>query len=117
MRRRLRKKLRRGEFTQLGFTVKYRPKQGLATAASEALLDRFICQAIEASDLHCGGGGGPEAWEFFVCANGRRSATDADRQGVQDWLKSQADVTDVFVAPLQDAWHDEDDFPHGAHVA
>src|SRR5687767_2852535 len=102
MRRRLRKKLRLGEFIQLGFTVKYRPKLGLAPDAIEALLDRFIRQAIEASDLHCGGGGGPDSWDFFVCANGRRSATDTDRMGVQDWLKSQADVTDVVVAPLQD---------------
>lgn len=121
MRKRLRKKLRLAEFTQMGFTVKYEPAPGLAESAREALLDRFLLQAIEANDLHCGGGGGLEGWwDFFVCANGRRSATDADRQRVRDWLDSQPDVANILVGQLQDAWHgdgDEHEEPLGEHAA
>jgi uncharacterized protein YggL (DUF469 family) len=120
MRRRLRKKLRVGEFTQLGFTVKYRPAQCLETVALESLLDRFILQAVEANDLHCGGGGGPAEWDFFVCANGRRSSTDADREQVRRWLESQPDVTHAFVGQLVDAWHGDPEAlekPLGEHAA
>jgi uncharacterized protein len=110
MRRRLRKKLRLAEFKQMGFEVKYRPQAGLAASALEALLDRFILQAIEANDLSCGGGGGPEEWDFIVCANGRRSSTDADRQRVREWLERQPEVISVVVGHLQDVWHGD----HGA---
>jgi uncharacterized protein len=120
MRRRLRKKLRLGEFTQMGFGIKYQPKPGLADTARDALLDRFLLQAIEAHDLHCGGGGGPEEWDFFVCPNGRRTATDADRQSVRAWLESHPDVTNVRVGRLENAWHgdgEEAQEPLGEHAA
>jgi uncharacterized protein YggL (DUF469 family) len=120
MRKRLRKKLRVAEFTQMGFTVRYQPRPGLGDSELEALLDRFVHEAIEVNDLHCGGGGSPEGWDFFVCANGRRSATDRDRLRVRDWLESQADVTNILVTQLQDAWHgggEEPQEPPGKHAA
>ncbi len=120
MRRRLRKKLRLAEFAQMGFTVKYQPEPVLAASVLEAFLDRFILQAIEANDLHCGGGGGPEEWDFFVCPNGRRSATDVDRQRVRAWLESEPGVRNLRVGPLQDAWHrdgEEAQRPLGEHAA
>lgn len=120
MRKRLRKKLRVREFTELGFTARYQVKVGLSSAALDSLLDRFILEAIEANDLYCGGGGGPAEWDFLVCANGRRSATDADRQSVRMWLEQQPDVSLVFVGQLQDAWHGDDDAfekPHAEHAA
>jgi uncharacterized protein len=120
MRKRLRKKLRVGEFLELGFTARYQVRAGLAPAALDSLLDRFILEAIEANDLHCGGGGGPAEWDFLVCANGRRSATDADRQGVRTWLEEQPDISVVFVGQLQGAWHGDDDAfetSNGEHAA
>ena len=115
MRKRLRKKLRLREFVELAFTAKYRVKPDLPPAALESLLDRFILEAIEANDLHCGGGPGPVEWDFLVCGNGRRSTSEADCQRVRAWLEGQADITAVFVGDLQDAWHideNEDEKPH-----
>jgi uncharacterized protein YggL (DUF469 family) len=120
MRKRLRKKLRLAEFKQMGFEVRYRTDAGLTEAARDALLDSFILQAIEANDLSCGGGGGPEEWDFFVCANGRRSSTEADRERVRDWLERQPDIAQVLVGRLQDAWHDDEAAerePLGRHAA
>jgi uncharacterized protein YggL (DUF469 family) len=116
MRKRLRKKLRVGEFIELGFTARYRVKNGLSLAALDSLLDRFILEAIEANDLYCGGGGGPAGWDFLVCANGRKSATDADRQRVRRWLEEQPDISVVFVGRLLDAWHGDDDALETSHA-
>lgn len=109
MRKRLRKKLRNAEFTQFGFSVQYSVEHGLAAPVLDDLLDRFILDAVEANGLHCGGGGGPAEWDFFVCGNGRRSATDADRQRIEEWLQRQREVTARRVGGLQDAWHDDDE--------
>ena len=109
MRKRLRKKLRLLEFVELAFTAKYQVKPGLSPAAMDSLMDRFIIEAIEANDLHCGGGAGPVAWDFLVCANGRRSASEADCERVRTWLEGQEEVTAVFVGDLQDAWHVDED--------
>lgn len=116
MRKRLRKKLRRQEFIQLAFLAKAQVNPGLPEMAREALLDRFILEAIEGNDLSCGGGCGPSEWDLVVCANGRRSASEDDRQRARTWLEGQADLSSVFIGPLADAWHgDEEAFeePHG----
>lgn len=116
MRKRLRKKRRLQEFTQLAFLAKAQVNQSLPEMAREALLDRFLLEAIEGNDLSCGGGCGPWEWDLVVCANGRRSASENDRQRVGTWLRSQAHLSSVFIGPLADAWHgDEEAFeePHG----
>jgi hypothetical protein len=116
----LRKKVRKGEFTEYGFTVQYRVDASLDARAIDELLDRFLLEAVEANDLHCGGGGGPTDWEFFVCANGRRSATDGERQRVEGWLRKQAHVRTPRVGELEDAWHGREEPPalqHGSDAA
>ncbi len=112
MRRRLRKKRRLAEFAEYGFDVAYQLDPASGSAAAEALLDRFIEQAIEAHGLLCGGGGGPQAWDFFVVAQGRASATEDHRRAVQRWLDSQPEVIAPQVGPLQDAWHE-----HAPHTS
>lgn len=120
VRKRLRKKLRLQEFVQLAFTARYRVKPGLSFAALDSLMDRFILEAIEKNDLHCGGGGGPAEWDFIVCANGRRSSSEADCQQVRTWLEAQGEVSSVFVGKRHDAWHGHDDAfeePHIGHAS
>jgi uncharacterized protein YggL (DUF469 family) len=109
VRRRLRKKLRWAEFTEYGFAVQYRVRTGLTRAAVDDLLDRFILEAIEANELSCGGGGGPSEWDFFVCANGRRSATDVHRRRVDEWLRGQKDIAVRRISALHDAWNGPDE--------
>ncbi len=57
MKKRLRKKLRRGEFQELGFEVRFRAVDDLSDEAFDNVADAFISQAIEANGLICGGGG------------------------------------------------------------
>ena len=118
MRKRLRKKLRLREFTQLCFTASYRVKSSFSTDSLDSLLDRFILEAIESNDLSCGGGGGPTDWEFIVCPCGRRSASEGDLQRVRFWLESQEEIDSAFVGHLQDAWNgsDDDDLVGGSHA-
>ena len=69
MRKRLRKKLRHAEFTELVFGLRYTLVAGLTAAAADDFLDRFLLQAVEANDLRCGGGGQGVAWDFGVYAD------------------------------------------------
>ena len=108
MRKRLRKKLRKAEFRQDGFTAEYQLRPELTHNEALDFLDRFILEAIEPNELLCGGGGGPVVWDFFVCANRRRSATDDHRRAVEEWLKSQSEVITARVGALEDAWYPED---------
>ena len=121
MRRRLRKKLRMAEFTEHGFDVQYELRPTVGEGAAQSFLDRFLMEAIEGHGLLCGGGCGPKAWDFFVVARGRATATDAQRLSVQEWLASQPDVAAHAVGALQNAWHDSTARPSkstdGRHAA
>ena len=104
--RRLRKKLRVGEFQELGFDVTYTSKAELTALERDKLLDAFVECAIEASEL-AAGGGGITTMNFFVASSKRRgSATEMHRQVVATWLSSRADVASFEVGVLRDAWYD-----------
>jgi hypothetical protein len=104
MKRRLRKKLRAGEFRQDGFEVTFRLSGDVDEAAVDAFWDHFIDTAIDSAGLMCGGGYG-RAWDVFVSRPGRGSATDEDRHALAVWLERQPLVSDVRIGPLVDAWH------------
>lgn len=100
--RRLRKKLRIGEFRELGFSVSVdwgcAPTDGEQAAFLDALLD----QVVELRGLAYGGG----AEGGFVSCFGRGSATQADREAVSAWLATQQKIKAATVGPWQDCWHD-----------
>lgn len=96
--RRLRKKLRVGEFREFGFAVGFRVSPALSTQGVDELWNRFILDAIEARGLAFGGG-----QEGFVTKVGHGSATEADRDAVRAWLTARSGVDDVKVGPLEDA--------------
>ncbi len=106
MRKRLRKKLRRGEFTEYAFDVQYSLTAGMLAGAAEEFLDRFIEHAIEARNLCCGGGGKELSWDFLVTKAGGGSTTEEDRSAVQAWLAGQPEVRSYAVGQFVDAWHD-----------
>lgn len=54
MKKRLRKKLRLAEFSELGFAVSFQLTLGLTAQEGDRLLDAFIREAIEANGLLCG---------------------------------------------------------------
>lgn len=103
MRKRLRKKLRLGEFRECGFEVSFRLADGLPDSHLDRFWDSFIGDAIEAHGLMCGGGCG-RVWDVFVTRPGRRSATEDDRRDITAWLQRHPDVIEARIGPLIDAW-------------
>ena len=109
MRKRLRKKLRLGEFSEYGFDVSYRLRDDLSETEADDFLFRFLEQAIEANSLACGGGGGPPAYEFCAVSDHRGSPTREQRSAVGAWLDAQVEVANHSVGEFFDAWHDPED--------
>jgi len=114
MRKRLRKKLRRAEFTELVFGIRYTLVAGLPVIAADEFLDRFLLQAVEANDLRCGGGGQGVAWEFVVTLAGRGSASEAQRLSLASWLGNQPEVLSYTLGELFDGWHGPEEAPFSA---
>ena len=105
MKKRLRKKLHRGEFQELGFDVRFQVTDDISEEAFDSVVDAFISQATEANGLVCGGGGKKPEWDVFVTMDRRGSATETHRQAVQRWLATRPEVTTSQVRPLVDAWY------------
>lgn len=101
--RRLRKKLRLGEFQELGFSLSFRYDH--AQIDLDTLLDRLI-DFVEAHGWEFGGGGsvdGDECAGYLSHHGGTLS--DDDRAETRAWLESQPWCREVVVEPLSDAWH------------
>jgi hypothetical protein len=107
MKKRLRKKLHKGEFQELGFEVRFRTTDSISDNDFDSLVDAFIDQAIEGNGLMCGGGGKKPEWSVFVTLDRRGSAMEGHRQAVQKWLTARSEVKEVEVGPLVDAWYSE----------
>jgi uncharacterized protein len=99
--RRLRKKLRLGEFQELGFSVDVTFERQLTSDESDAFIDALLSELIEPRRLACGGGtnGG------FVVHERRGSVTEADRVAVVAWLRARKDVEKVNAGALVDVWY------------
>jgi len=104
MKKRLRKKLRLGEFQELGFDVFFRVVDNTPDDVFDGVVDAFILQAIETNGLSCGGGGKNSEWNVFVTLDRRGSATDEHRQAVQRWLETCPEVKEIRIGPFVDAW-------------
>ena len=106
MRKRLRKKLRFGEFREHLFAVRYSlHSEFAADAAAEEFLWRFLDEAIEGNGLSCGGGGQGETWELLVSVAKRGSPTDGQRSAVGEWLAQQQEVKTYALGEFFDGWH------------
>ena len=101
--RRLRKKMRVGEFQELGFEYELKLKQPLTPEQEEALMDRLLNELILPRNLTASG----RVSEGFVTAYLRGSATEDDRQATKAWLAAQPEVAEATVSALKDAWYVE----------
>jgi uncharacterized protein YggL (DUF469 family) len=101
--RRLRKKLRLGEFQQLGFEISITLKPNLEIDALDRFLDEFILDTIEKNALAFGGGTDCG----FITTWKHGSASEAHRTIVKDWLSRRSEVVSVTLGPLVDAWYPE----------
>jgi uncharacterized protein len=110
MKKRLRKKLRVGEFKEMGFYVRFRLAENLSEEDLNAFLDQFLDEVIMPRDLYFGGGGHLE-WQGFVGLILRGSATEEHRNQVATWLGGHPQVLEHELSDLRDAWYDTRDWP------
>ncbi len=103
MRRRLRKKLRIGEFREDGFAVAASLAAGQSTAKCDQVLDDFL-DFLSHHGLQFGGQCGP-TWDGIVERTRRGSALERHRAIVGDWLDTHPQVASFQIGPLFDAWH------------
>jgi len=100
--RRLRKKLRVGEFQEFGFEYELTWPSRPPVEQQERFIDQLLADVVEPRGLSMGGGvnGG------FISAR-KGSPSDEDRAAFKAWLRRWPGVLAVEVGPLRDAWYDE----------
>lgn len=102
--RRLRKKLRIGEFQTLGFEYDLSWSEVPSPELQERFIDQLLEEVIEPRSLSLGGG----TTCGFISAR-RGSVTDEDRAVFEAWLRQWPNVCHARVGQLRDAWYDS---PH-----
>ena len=108
MKKRLRKKLHKGEFKELGFNLEFY-YTGDYKANEEfffQFFDRYD-KFLSNLNIECIGGIG-DYFSGFVTYIGRGTVTPEQRQNVIDWLEKQPEVTNITAGPLRDVWYDGD---------
>lgn len=106
--RRLRKKLRVGEFQEFGFNVKISLAAAMSRESEEAFIDDLLVAVIEPKVF---GYAGWVRGGFIVPVDGG-SATEQDREDIRKWLEARPEVDAVEVGPLVDAWYECEDCSH-----
>ncbi|MCK4390872.1 MAG: DUF469 family protein [Desulfobacterales bacterium] len=103
--RRLRKKLRVGEFQEFGFELKFIINQA-ASITFDSALDAWI-DFVEFQGWAFGGGGNIDGKEIdgFLANYGRGTLKEKDRLSVEEWLNSKEWVEAYQIGELKDAWH------------
>ena len=91
-----------------GFHVSFDMLDALSVTQRNALLDRFIADAIEANGLQFGGGGAA-TWAGFVEPERLDNPiTEPQRQSVIDWLNDELFVINHTVSPMLDLNNDDE---------
>ncbi len=100
--KRLRKKLHRGEFRELGFEVRIILEGGVSEERFDIFLD-YLIGFVEAHNLGIGGGGDAERVEYVVgVLEGRGSVTPEQREALLAWLAAREEVRQVEGSQLFD---------------
>ena len=102
--RRLRKKLRVGEFQEFGVTIDLTFNQTILEF--EQALDELLAY-VEAQGYVFGGGGSMTGNEIsgFLCKSERGTLTETQVTKLKSWLQQMPWVTEFSVSGLIDAWH------------
>lgn len=104
---RLRKKLRVGEFAELGFTLEATLADNLAVQAEDALLDAWLNQ-VDAHAVSFGGsftGGKPSILTGMVFPVGATKVDEDMRQELVAWLNARPEVARLAAGELADVWY------------
>lgn len=108
MRKRLRKKLRRDEFQELGLAIAFTLRAAAGSEAALDIIDSLIAEAIDPQHLALYAGG-REVWTGFITLFGRGSVTEDHKRAVLDWLGAHPGITNVRSGPLVDAWYSREE--------
>ena len=105
MKKRLRKKLHKAEFKELGFELQFDlPDSAMDQNDYLDFCLRFLKEAIEENDLLCGGGIGVGG-RLMIVRRSRGSVTEEQRSLVVNWLKNHPLVQNIRVSDFRDAWY------------
>ena len=99
--RRLRKKLRIGEFKELGFKFAAKIKPSITLDMEDSLVSAFLSEIVDPRSLTFGGG----ISDGFITCFGRGSVTEADRELILSWLVARPEIETARIGPLVEAWH------------
>lgn len=100
MKKRLRKKLRLREFQDFVFHVRFDLAIPNMDAVNPVFIDKLL-PYVEGNGLIINGA----INDFYVQPEYRRSATEADRQLLLEWLAQQPEIVNAEVGSLVDAWY------------
>lgn len=104
MKKRLRKKLRKGEFTEFGFEITITFSEKAKEINFDEWLDKFI-EEIEKNNLAFGGGGDFNDFSgYIVSSKKRKSTTNNDREIIKNWLSKQDNINEFIVKELTNSW-------------
>ena len=102
MKKRLRKKKHRGEFTGWG-------RQLVITRNGkdefDGFLDAFIKEAVEANGCFCGGGGKEDKLDVVIELGRRSDDPEARLERITAWLDARPDVQSWKTGEEFDIWH------------
>jgi uncharacterized protein YggL (DUF469 family) len=104
---RQRKKLRVGEFAELGFTLEATLTEGLTVQAEDALLDAWLNQ-VDALGVSFGGsftGGQPSVLTGMVFPVNATKVDETMRQELVAWLNARPEVARLAASELGDVWY------------
>jgi len=102
---RQRKKMRVGEFTELGFSLKAQFIAGLDIEAQDALLDAWL-SAVDQLGVSFGGQfDGAGTLEGLVFPVSAVVVSDEVRTTLLDWLKARGEIAELESSVLFDLWH------------
>jgi len=101
MKKRLRKKKHRGEFTEWGrqiVIIRNRKDE------FDGFLDAFIEEAVEANGCYCGGGGKEDKLDVVIELGRRSNDPEARLKRITAWLNARPDVLSWKIGEEFDIW-------------
>lgn len=110
MKKRLRKKLRKGEFKEIGFEIKCFLNEGLQESDFDKFIDDFLTMIEERGLVFGGGGSVKDSWEGIVAKEKKYTCTDSsDKEFISDWLESRNEIRDFSLGRDIDLWYSLED--------